>query len=79
MRCAMKKTIVITLKILAVIAIAATVAYAVYHFLNKEKKPIAVFESNFDDDAVESVDAEVIDVAPAGDGALDAVDKCMPY
>lgn len=80
----MKKFVTVTLKILAVVAIAAAVAYAVYRLLNYEKKPIAVFESNFDeDDALEQ--DEVIEVCALSgepekeDNALDIVDKCMPY
>ena len=79
MRCNMKKFITVTLKILAVVAIAAAVAYAVYRLLNYEKKPIAVFESDFDDDSDKLSDAEIIETTPSDDGALDTVDKCMPY
>lgn len=79
----MKKFITVTLKILAVVAIAAAVAYGVYRLLNYEKKPIAVFESNFDDETLpedEVIEVAVVTPEPeVSDGALDTVDKCMPY
>lgn len=85
----MNKTLKIVLGILAVVAIAAGVSYAIYRYLNKEEKktPLAFFKSKFNDDgSVEAIDAteEVLNetveepAAPCDD-AVCAVDMCMPY
>ncbi len=87
----MNKTLKVILGILAVVAIAATVSYAVYRLLNKEgKKPLAVFKSKFNDDgSVEAVEVseeeliteDAVKEAPATpcNDAVCAVDMCMPY
>jgi len=72
----MSKTTKIILGILAVVAIAATVSYAIYRYLGKGKKPLAFFKSKFNDDGtVEAVDAS----DELCDDAVCAVDMCMPY
>ena len=74
----MKKYIAITLKILAIAALVAAAAYGIYKLLNYERKPIAVFESNFDDDPID-VDETACEASADADDAVSVVDKCMPY